>query len=202
MTARVKKVKSKKNKKSKNIHPYVKSGLLGILILLLSLLIPVIYIKVEPFIKRKLGEKIYIPSYSNQVFYGLTKDNVQTVSVRTAQENFTIYKKQVGPGYFWYINDKKISEDKINNLFDSLYSFDQGSLLSKNPKNHLELGISDLLGSFVTIKAGAREVSFVIGNPSAVLNSFYFRISGTDAVYLSNGSLRSVFTQGKNYWID
>lgn len=184
------------------IHVHLRGIFFGILIFILTLFVIFGYTKFELYFKKTLISNIYTPTYSNEVFYGLTEDNVDFITIKTVQETFTLKKNVINTKIIWVIGDKQISQDKIDRLFSSLYTFNQGSLLSKNPKNHLELGINDLLGSFVTIKAGVREVNFVIGNPSSVLNSFYFRLQGSPEVYLSTGDLRSIVTSGKSYWIE
>ena len=73
------------------------------------------------------------------------------------------------------MDNRAVDESKLEALFSALETLEIGDLLSKNPRNHLELGVSTGIGTFVNIRKGSREYKFVVGNPSAILNSFYFR---------------------------
>jgi|GEM_PF-1685945 len=195
---KIKVSKPLKSLKNTELSPVLRAFFVGIFIVLTTVLIPAIYPSVELFITKKFLINTTVGDINNPVFIGLNKDTVDSITIKTVQETFTIQKTTRN----WVIDGKEVSKNRIDTLFKSIRSFNLGTLLSKNPKNHLELGISDLLGSFVTIRSGSREVNFVIGNPSSVLNSFYFRFLGSNEVYLSSGDLREIITIRKNDWLE
>jgi hypothetical protein len=205
-TAKSKVVSTKKkisikrlDKKSgtKQLSPILRAFFVGLLIVLLAVLIPSLYPNVELFLTKKMLMDKTGSSYSTNIFNDLNSKTVDSITIKTVQDTFTIERTT----RHWVIDGREVDSKRINTLFSSLNTFNLGTLLSKNPKNHLELGISDLLGSFVTIRSGSKEVKFVIGNPSSVLNSFYFRFLGSNEVYLSTGDLRSVITLTKEEWL-
>lgn len=181
----------------KQLSPVLRAFFVGLLIVLLSVLIPSLYPNVELFLTKKMLMDKTGSSYSTNIFSDLNSKTVDSITIKTVQDTFTIERTT----RHWVIDGREVESKRMNSLFSSLNTFNLGTLLSKNPKNHLELGISDLLGSFVTIRSGSKEVKFVIGNPSSVLNSFYFRFLGSNEVYLSTGDLRSVITLTKEEWL-
>jgi hypothetical protein len=182
---------------TKQLSPILRAFFVGLLIVLLAVLIPSLYPNVELFLTKKMLMDKTGSSYSTNIFNDLNSKTVDSITIKTVQDTFTIERTT----RHWVIDGREVDSKRINTLFSSLNTFNLGTLLSKNPKNHLELGISDLLGSFVTIRSGSKEVKFVIGNPSSVLNSFYFRFLGSNEVYLSTGDLRSVITLTKEEWL-
>lgn len=186
-----------KKSSTKQLSPVLRAFFVGLLIVLLSVLIPSLYPNVELFLTKKMLMDKTGTSYSTNIFSDLNSKTIDSITIKTVQDTFTIERTT----RHWVIDGREVDSKRMNSLFSSLNTFNLGTLLSKNPKNHLELGISDLLGSFVTIRSGSKEVKFVIGNPSSVLNSFYFRFLGSNEVYLSTGDLRSVITLTKEEWL-
>ena len=135
-------------------------------------------------------------SISN-IFSGFNKTSIDGVLIKSSQGSISLEKTASG----WFTDGVKVQTSKIDLFFDALEKTKLGDLLSKNPKNYMELGVSDFLGTIVTIRSGSDEISFVVGIPSAINNSFYFRLAGSSDVYLATSNLRSIVNMSREEWV-
>jgi len=142
---------------------------------------------VFPYVERyfTVRKSIQTVNMSPNIFSSFNKDSLIEVNVKGLSESFVIKKKEGN----WFVDATPVD---METFFLSLSGFKQTDLLSRNPKNHMELGVSKSIGTLVTLKTVGDSISFIVGNPSAVDDSFYFRLENSNDVYIAKGDLRSV----------
>jgi hypothetical protein len=149
----------------------------------LCLLLVIAFPYVEHYLVVKKSTQMEV--LSPNIFSLFNKESLVEVSILGLSDSFVVKKKD---GH-WFVEDTPVD---MTPFFTSLSNFKQTDLLSRNPKNHMELGVSKSIGTLVTLRTDSNSISFIIGNPSAVDDSFYFRLENSNDVYIAKGDLRSV----------
>jgi len=186
-----------------NISFFKKNKILAVL---LGIFILLVLIAIYPAIELKLTKKSISEkgskNFSSGVFGKFNRDTLDEITIKypqtekSSQESLTMKKSASG----WVIEDVAVDQTKLNRFMDAIDTLSLGDLLSKNPKNHMELGVSDALGTFVTFRAGSDSLTFVVGIPSAVTGSFYVRLANSNDVYLMTSNLRNSIIIPKADW--
>lgn len=115
------------------------------------------------------------------------KDNLQSITIKTANTELKIEKKDST----WTVNNYPVDQNTLQNFFNALSSLKPGSLVSKNPENHQEFSVDEKNGTLLTLKNPSKEKTIIIGNYSSDLNSFYCRAKDSPNVYQLSGDLKT-----------
>ncbi len=178
-----------------------KINILNVLVgVFLVLFVVAFYPQIDLFIRKNILKTASdkIKEISLLGITPLSEANVDSISIKSATGAFVIQKTASG----WMLEGKKVSNSQISALFAQIRNLEVGDLLSKNPKNHLELGVDTASGYFLTLRSGSTDYAFVVGNPASITGSFYIRKADDNSVYIAKGGLRELVTAFKEDWLD
>lgn len=164
----------------------------------LALLIVILYPVWYPYFEKEVNKLHTKDLSSNFIFKDIQKENTDEITIEGFKETINLQKTASG----WILGSNKASQTQIDNFFSALRKLEVGDLLSKNPNNHLELGVTAQTGYVLTVRRGAVKYSVLIGNPSSIEDAFYIRPIDKDNVYLAKGDLRNIVIQDKTNWLD
>jgi len=178
---------------------FKKNKLVAILLgIFLFLLLVVIYPILERHFTKERVSKTNHRSITSNIFSKFNRDTLDEITITSPGTDTFSMKKGAGG---WTIEDREVDATKLNRLFDSIETLSLGDLLSRNPKNHMELGVSNTLDTLVTLRTGGDSVTVVIGIPSAVAGSFYMRLAERSEVYFVTNKLRNLVILPKADWV-
>lgn len=139
-------------------------------------------------------------SSSNNIELDLStfnKNVTDKISITKNEEEEKIITKQ---NNLWKINDFDASQEEIDNFFETLQSLKVKSLVSKNPDNYKNFGVTDKDGFILTLTSNNNDTIFIIGKQGTTFNSFYAKTKESNNVYEVLGDLRDKLSQSITTW--
>lgn len=127
-----------------------------------------------------------------------TESTTNTVIIKSPSQEITLSKKDNG----WLVASFSASLTQVKNLITSLKDLETLSLVSKNPENQDEYGVSTDSGTLVAITGQRGEKNIIIGNQSSDTTSFYIREAKSSSVYLAKGDIYQKVQQSITDWRD
>jgi hypothetical protein len=103
----------------------------------------------------------------------------------------------------WTVNGHEAALETGESLRRALEGARIEQLVSRNPENHMRLGVTRTAGRRVTVYAGGTaELSLIIGQGRRGFDQAYVRREGDDEVYTLEGSLVSLANRAVDDWRD
>jgi len=127
-----------------------------------------------------------------------TKDSTKKIILKDATRELTLDKN----GDVWNIATYSASPDKIDALFQNLSSASEVSLVSNNPTNAGDYGISSQSATRLILQDSSGQASVLVGNSSSTGTSFYAQKEGSKNIYLMNGGLKDILSTKISDWRD
>ena len=126
------------------------------------------------------GEKFAFQRREEEVIKG--EDQKKTVEI--------VYRSPEHPDAF-------LSQSKIKNMLYDFYEFHAEKLVSEDMSKMADFGFVEGENNYVCVKnKNGEETTFVLGDKSAVDESYYVKKSGEDKIYLMSGYKAASFLNG------
>jgi hypothetical protein len=166
-----------------------KTVLFSLIFVFVFLLAAVSYSSWKEFFPFLYSEKqIAAFDFSQEDFRGISSFSIKK------EENEFIFERQ---NEVWEINGLTASTTHIQSFLESISTILSKELVSQNPNNHENFGVSEKSGIFVKI---GDENTFWVGNKGRELYSFYIRKDQEEKVYLAKGNIKTFIEKDLSFW--
>lgn len=129
----------------------------------------------------------------------ITQFNESSIDKFTIKKGADEKRLTKGPNG-WFVNDQPATLSAVRDFFTSIEGLTIGDLVSKNPENHSNFGVTED-GYVLTFTQGATASTFIIGDTSPDFSSFYLKQKDSPNVYLAYGKLRNQLALGFSSWL-
>ena len=130
-------------------------------------------------------------------FSDISEGKTQRVNIQSAIATITL----VPTGNNWLVASYSASLDKIDGLFRDMQSVSIESIVSNNPMNSDQFGLSSSSGLLMTVTGMYGVKTYEIGNVAAS-GGFYIKKQGSNNVYLADGNLKDDLSVNIADWRD
>ena len=135
---------------------------------------------------------------SGFTFKEITGKNTNRIEVKSEKDNYVLVKKDGK----WLLNDKEVDKAAIDELFNGLKEAEIEQLAATKNAKMASLQIDDKSGKKVTFSTKNTRNTYIIGKQGLDGASFYIRLPNENKVYLTKGSLGTVFAKKAGDWYD
>ncbi len=175
--------------------------------IIIALLITIYYIATMP---KNGGENADIEGNDYFEIFSIQDENIKKVRIENGKEDITFVKSEKveksasGKEFKTYVYeypkkpDVLLSQAKIKNMLYDFYEFNVKKLVSENMEKKGDYGFNENCPKVTVTDINDGETKFILGDKSAVDESYYVMKEGEDKIYLMSGHKAGSFLNDFN----